>query len=179
MQEILDQISQFWDQWWFLFEVLTLIALLLTAVAAWRSASASRRAVGETRVATTAQIMSSLLDEYQSDAMSKAMTGLRQFERSHRPVFQDHFLDLLQRSPDSYRPLDAKRRRVAHYFDKIYRLQRAEYIDDTFVRTVVGRDQVEFFLEVIEPLEKAVKSDYDKSAFEYFAKLYGVERRTK
>ncbi len=177
MQEIKDQISQFWDQWWFLFEVLTLIALLLTAVAAWRSASASRRAVGETRVATTAQIMSSLLDEYQSDAMSKAMTGLRQFERSHRPVFQDHFLDLLQRSPDSYRPLDAKRRRVAHYFDKIYRLQRAEYVDDAFVRTVVGQGQVEFYLKVIEPLEKAIDLDYDESAFEYFAKLHGLDRR--
>ncbi len=186
MQEILDQISQFWDQWWFLVEVLTLIALLLaagaaliTAYAAWRSAVASGRAVDETRVATTAQIMSSLLDEYSSDQMSDALTGLRQFVQSHGPEFQDNFRELLGKSVDAYRRLDSYRRRVSHFFDKIYRLQKAGYIDDAFVRTVVGPDAAEFYLEVIEPLDIFINPDYDDSAFKYFAKLHGVERRTK
>ena len=34
-----------------------------------------------------------------------------------------------------------------------------------------------FGLKVIEPLEKAIAPAYDKSAFEYFAKLHGLDRR--
>lgn len=184
MEEVLNEIMQFWDQWWFLAEVLTLIALLftagaalITAGAAWRSAVASRRAADETRVATTAQIMSSLLGEYSSAEMSDAMTRLQQFEETHGCQLHHRFLELRGEDRESYERLNAMRRRMAHYFDKIYRLQRAEYIDDAFVRTVVGQGQVEFYLKVIEPLEKAIDPAYDKSAFEYFAKLHGLDRR--
>ena len=166
MEEVLNQIRQFWDQWEFLAEGLALIALLFTAGAAWRSAYAARRSADETRVATTAQIMSNLLDEYRSDEMSDAMTGLQQFEESHGCQLHHRFLELRREDRESYKLLNAMRRRMSHYFDKIYRLQRAEYIDDAFVRTVVGQGQVEFYLKVIEPLEKAVKPAYDKFAFE-------------
>ena len=177
MEEVLNQIRQFWDQWEFLAEALTLIALLFTAGAAWRSASGSRRAADETRVATTAQIMSSLLDEYRSAEMSDAMTWLRKVVQSYDLEVQDNLLDLRQKRPRVYKDLNANRRLVSHFFGKIYLLQKAGYVDDAFVRTVVGQDAAEFYLEVIEPLEKAENPDYDKSAFEYFAKLHGLDRR--
>lgn len=184
MQEIFNQTRQLWDQWGFLGEVLTLIALLFTALAAlitaraaWRSAVASSRAADETRVATTAQIMSSLLDEYRSDEMSDAMTFLRHIAQGYDLEVQDKLLDLSQKRPGVYKKLNPNRRLVSHFFGKIYLLQQAGYIDDAFVRTVVGQGEVEFYLEVIEPLENALNHDYDASAFEYFAKLYGLARR--
>ncbi len=49
-------------------------------------------------------------------------------------------------------------------------------MDESVVRSVATRGQVEFYREVLEPLELAVNPDYDRSSFEGLGALYGIPR---
>ena len=148
---------------------------LLAAIAAWRSATAADRGAEATAKATKTQLLVSLLNSYSSDEMLDAMLILRAWTNSHGERSADQFRRLRQDDYANIRSVDQARRRASHFFQNIYTLRTAGFLEDSDVRLVATKGQVEFFREVIEPLEAAIGANYDRSSFEYFGGLYGIQ----
>jgi DNA-binding transcriptional ArsR family regulator len=138
-----------------------------SAFFAWRSAN-------ETRKATHAQLLSALLDAYAEDKMLEAMLTLRQWKQQHGNQFADQFRTLRQTNYSQVIDLDRARRRVSHHFSKICTLHKAGLCDEELVRRVATEGQVQFYRELIEPLELALNPSYDSSCFSYLGSLYDV-----
>ncbi len=73
--------------------------------------------------------------------------------------------------------LDQGRRQVSHYFQKVHTLRSSGLIDDSYVRTVATKGQVEFYREILEPLEAALNPEYDRSSFDSLGGLYNIPRQ--
>jgi hypothetical protein len=149
---------------------------LLSAVAAFWAAREARQSAIETRRATQAALISELLDSYASPEMLEAMILLRRFYEEDRGNFAERFRNLRSSDWLKVKDIDHSRRRVSHFFGKIYRLWAAGLIEEQLVRVVATEEQVQFFREVLEPLEAALSIDYDRRAFEQLGQLHGVRR---
>ena len=86
----------------------------------------------------------------------------------------DEFRRLRQDDYPSIKDIDIARRRVSHFFQKVHALHTAGHLDEPTVRIAATKGQVEFFREIIEPLEAAIGVNYDRSSFEGLGALYGV-----
>jgi hypothetical protein len=142
---------------------------LFAGIAAWISAAAARRAAAATERASQVHMLSELLDAYASPEMLTAMMVLRSWFSEHGPRSADEFRMLRQDNYPVIEHIDLARRRVSHFFHKVCALRTAGYMDETAVRMVATKGQVAFFREVIEPLEAAIATNYDRSCFEYLA----------
>ena len=143
-------------------------------IAAWLSAAAARRAAVATERATQAQLLTSLLDAYSSPEMLSAMMQLRSWFTKHGKRAADEFRRLRQDDYASIKEVDLARRRVSHFFQKVYSLHISGYLDEPTVRIAATKGQVEFFREIVEPLEAAIGANYDRSSFEGLGDMYGV-----
>jgi hypothetical protein len=151
------------------------IILFFTVIATWRSARAAKRAATETQKATQASLIANLLDDYSSPEMLDAMLRLDEFKNLHGENFADEFRRLRIDNYDLIHQVDHGHRRVSHFFNKIYILKKLEYLNDNAVKEVATKGQVEFFRNLVEPLEAALNVDYDRSAFESLGKLYDTK----
>ncbi len=68
--------------------------------------------------------------------------------------------------------IDKDRRRYSHHFHKIRLLLDSGVVSESFVKKVVSSGQVNFLLEVIEPLEEALNPNYNHSTFDTFRRIY-------
>ena len=145
-----------------------------TGVAAWISAVAARRAAVATERAMQLQLLNSLLDAYSAPEMLNAMMQLRSWFTKHGKRAADEFRRLRQDDYAAIKEIDLARRRVSHFFQKIHSLHVAGLLDEPTVRMAATKGQVEFFREIIEPLEAAIGLNYDSSSFESLGALYGI-----
>lgn len=142
--------------------VFTLFVAIFTALAA----IASQRSAEETRKTTLAQLVIDLKDDYASSDMREGVLELIKFKKEHGNEFAQKFAKRRSDKMDEYR------RSYAHYFHKIAALLDTEVIDEAFVREVIQPDQVHILLNIVEPLEKKINSDYDRSTFDKFRRLF-------
>lgn len=156
-------------------QIVMLLILFVTAIATWLSAGAAKKAAKETQKATTASLIASLVDDYSSTEMLDSMLELSSFSNQHGDNFGDEFRSLRISNYNSIRIVDRSRRRVSHFFHKIHILQKLGYLDQNSVKEVATREQIQFFRQVVEPLEAALNPNYDRSAFESLGGLYNIE----
>lgn len=138
------------------------------AVAAWL-------AVYETRKAVKAQIVLQLTNEYSAPEMLRSMLNLLSFYNENKNNFGHAFIQLQKQDSDKFKVLNEDRRRCSHYFHKIERLLATGTVNEGFVKRLIKdakNGQVDFLLDVIEPLEKALNPDCDRSTFDAFRKIY-------
>ncbi len=147
---------------------------LVTAIAVWLSARAAMRAATETKKATHASLIANLLDAYSSPEMLDALLKLSDFKTHYGGNYANEFHRLRIDAYDKIREVDHARRIVSHFFNKIHTLKRLGHLGLQEVKEVATESQVEFFREVVEPLEAALNADYDRSAFESLGELYGI-----
>jgi hypothetical protein len=147
---------------------------LVTAIAAWLSAHAAMRAATETKKATHASLIANLLDAYSSPEMLDALLKLNDFKAHYGDNYANEFRRLRIEAYDDIREVDHARRRVSHFFNKIHTLKKLRHLDLPEVKEVATKGQVEFFRQVVEPLEAALNADYDRSAFESLGELYSI-----
>jgi hypothetical protein len=142
------------------------------AIAAWRSAKATRKTV-------LAQIVIQITSVYGSEEMGESIKRLHAFKHKYKEGSDDIFSELLNRPEKEMRTyakqLDGDRRRVSHYFHQIKSLLDCRVVDENFVKKLIKSDQVDTLLDVVEPLEKAKKTDYDHSTFDTFRRIYHKE----
>ena len=139
----------------------TFLALFSTIAAFWAAKEARQSAI-ETRKASQAALVSELLDAYASSEMLESMISLRTFFDLNGLRFSDEFQRMRSGDWSEVKEIDHARRRVSHFFGKIHRLWAAGLIDEELTRVVATEGQVQFFREVIEPLEAALNVDYNR-----------------
>lgn len=155
-------------------ELIMIIIVFFTAIAAFWSASSAKKAASETRKATQASLIADISNYYSSSEMLDAMHLLDGFKSHHRENYADEFRNLRKRDYDSIRTIDHARRRVSHHFAKIHVLRELDLLDDNVVKKIATKGQVEYLRTVVEPLEAALNADYDRSAFESLGNLYNI-----
>lgn len=95
------------------------------------------------------------------------------------------YLRLYHRNPDSFhrdfsdrrnsslgQDHDKRRRIFMKPVYKVWHLANAGIVDDDFSRAVLGPDLISTVLDVIEPLNALIRSNYDRSLFEWARSLY-------
>jgi|SRR5579859_7156277 len=155
--------------------IASLIALA-TAVAAWRSATEARKATEQTRRGVQASIVSALMDQHSSGKTLAAHELLRQWVDTHGDDFAAEFKRLRDLKSTDIGSVDAARRRLAHYLRKVHRLQYYKLLDEDLIEAVMPRATAEFCLDFIEPLEAAVRSNYEKDTFAWAASRFNLPR---
>ena len=155
--------------------LLSSVLTLLTALAACISAIGSYRAAKQSRRYTHAQVMNSLLDIYESNALLDAEIRLRMWGAEHGKHFANTFAQLRRDDYAQVQMADQARKQVVHYYTKIYILWNMHLINKTVVQLLLSREQVVFLREVIEPLETAMHMHDEQGMFEAFGKLYHIQ----
>jgi hypothetical protein len=155
--------------------LLSSVLTLLTALAACVSALGSHRAAKQSRRYTHAQLMNSLFDMYESNALLDAEIRLRMWGAEHGKHFAHTFAQLRRDDYAQVKVADHARRQMVHYFTKIYILWNMHVIDKTVVQLLLSREQVIFLREVVEPLETVLNMHDEQHMFEAFGKLYHIQ----
>lgn len=136
---------------------------------------ANNKLVKTTKNTSLAQIIMQLTDAYAQPEMLQGMKRLRHFKETHSADFGRKFSEMKKQNKKHYDTLDEDRRRFSHYFRTLFVMLDADVIDVEFLKKIVppGKDdQVDFLLQVIEPLEKEIDANYDTSMFVTFQKIY-------
>ena len=153
------------EEWMWLIPVIGSLGAVGAALAAWRSAK-------ETQKTVLAQILIQITDAYSSPEMLSGMLNLRNWQQQHGLDFATKFGEMRRSNYSKVEPIDKDRRRYSHHFHKIRLLLDSGVVSESFVKKVVSSDQVDFLLEVIEPLERELNPSYDHSTFDTFRRLY-------
>jgi len=137
---------------------------VLAAIAAWRSACQSRKALW-------GQMVNNIMEVYSSPDMLDGIHRLQLFRGEHTGDYPGDFAKIRKQEPHGQQ-LDKDRRRLAHWFHRIRMLVESGVLNECFVKKVVSSDQVSLLLVLDEPLEKAINPNYDKTTFDLFRRLY-------
>lgn len=112
-----------------------------------------------------------IMATYSSPEMFDAMKNLR-WHQEHTPDFATRFGSGKDLNSATIGKVDLDRRLVAHYFHRLRLLLDTKLVDEKFITKVVTRDQLEFLLEIVEPLDRARHPDYDTSTYDTFRRMF-------
>jgi hypothetical protein len=150
--------------------------LAISALAATYSAYFAYRSAKSMWLASQSQLTSRLLDSWASPNILDACIVLTDWKNAHGDSFADEYKRMRREDYDSIKPIDHARRLVSHHFQTIYFLGKEGLLEERLIRNLADEWQVNLYCTIVEPLEDAVRQDYDKSSFIYFAALYGIKR---
>lgn len=123
-------------------------------------------------------LFSALVDEYRDSPMLEAMRSLKEWQQKYQGgaggAGEEFRRRLRERYDEEAKLVDHARRRVAGYFQKICVCWELHLLTEEYVRRLANRSQVEFYREVVEPLEEALNPAYDRACFEKLGALYGI-----
>jgi len=153
------------EKWIWLISLIGSLGAVGAALAAWRSAK-------ETQKTVFAQILMQITDAYSSPEMLSGMLNLLNWQRQNGLDFAKKFGEMRRTDYSKIKQIDKDRRRYSHHFHKIRLLLDSGVVSEGFVKKVVSSGQIDFLLEVIEPLEEALNSNYNHSTFDTFRRIY-------
>jgi hypothetical protein len=170
--------SDLYDWLQLVFIAITVALTLRIAIDTNQSAHAARDAANEARRAVQAQILSSLLDEYKSVEMRRAIRTLSDWYDGQHGQLADTLRMFNQKEADIPVELDEARRCVSHHIQKITIMWlRSDLLDNNIAMAALDRGKVQIYRELVEPLEWAITSSYNRTSFETLGKEYRVPRR--
>ena len=161
--------------------LITSFSTLAVAIATILLVIITHRVATVTKDTIHSQILLQLSRDYASDDMLMAMKSLRKWHNDHGENFVERFLEKL--GEDVNWKNDLYRRRISHHFYQIYLLKQSNVIDDNFLKSLVKQGKIDFFLEVIKPLDLAIanrladekwddtKITFLKETFKFFEQL--------
>lgn len=152
-------------EWMWLIALIGSLGAVSAALAAWHSAK-------ETQKTVLAQILMQITDAYSSPEMLSGMLNLSNWKQQYGPDFAKKFGELRRNDYSKVEQIDKDRRRYSHHFHKIRLLLDSGVVSENFVKKIVSLGQVDFLLDVIEPLEKALNPNYNHSTFVTFRRIY-------
>ena len=169
---------------------ITLIAALITALFLYWSIIIAKRA-------HIANVVDSITKDYAKEKMFHAMKELREYKyektgerdkltdnkatiEEKRKKLYDTFLELrekneihkLDKDQEVFDKVDKNRRLVSHHFQRIYYLFKTGAIDEELAKELSNKNQSQFYLEIIEPLEGGENPHYNSESFDQFRKFY-------
>ena len=129
----------------------------LTALAAWRNARNSGRAVEASRRAANANLLSVLMRDFASDEFRKGITWFRRFRQGsrHRDGFAADYVERQRNNDANADELDATRRRLTNFFHSLSTFCEHDLLERRLVADAFGRYTLEFFVNVVDPIDQA------------------------
>jgi len=153
-----------------LFSGLAFAAIGVTLFIQWRQL---REAAVQQTKAITAQLFLQVTDEIRSIEWGKAHDRLRLY---HHENIRGLHADFARRRDNSLGAEHDKHRRLfLEPCYKVWNLTKAGLVDDDAARVVLTPDLILTLLEVVEPLEAIIRSNYDRSMFDWARELYSSE----
>ncbi|QYI99676.1 hypothetical protein KUV46_09960 [Thalassovita mediterranea] len=130
------------------------------------------------RKALNLQIILAFMDDIAADEFRQASGILFEYERAGalgRYGVLRHKTDRTPEEEAEFQRFDSARRRFVHVFHKMKRLHAGGAVDLSTVRTVFSPDLVWTLLLLDEPMEEAIRANYNHETFVFFQELYEPE----
>ena len=174
-------------------EIAQIVAVIVAAACAylaWQSAEASRQSAEAARRTLLAQVLKHISQEYASSSFRRYIATLYGFKNMYPLDFvkrfyetaRNDYLDRTYGSVDMQDVCEAQRGYSHLLVQSVGRLLNAGLVDDEFVEQLVGADELELLVDVVEPLERALARaedrPYDPTRFGPFRRIYGEMKRT-
>lgn len=139
-----------------LVEDIRLAAQLLAAFAAAVAATCAAWNVWNLRATANATLLLALLKDYRSEDFRNAINHLRQFRvaSARSEGFAVDCAERILRAGGDADELDRARRLLSHFFISIKALCEGRMLARGLVANTFGRAAFEFFLEVVEPIDR-------------------------
>lgn len=148
------------------------LALFIQARQLTHAVDMQRDAALQQTKAIATQMILQVTDEIRAIEWGKAHEHLRLYHQNVNSFYND----FEQRRVNSLGMEHDKHRRVfLEPCYKVYNLVCGRLVDDHAARIVLTPDLVLTLLDVIEPLEAIIRSNYDRSMFDWARKLYSPE----
>jgi hypothetical protein len=148
------------------------VALFVQARQLTHAIETQRDATLQHAKAIATQMILQVTDEIRAIEWGKAHDHLRLYHRRDKS-FHESFR---RRQDIALGAEHDKHRRVfLEPCYKVYNLVRGKVVDDDAARIVLTPDLILTLLEVIEPLEAIIRSNYDRSMFDWARGLYSQE----
>lgn len=162
------------------FSGFALVGILIGSWAQRSTLKQQRKATAKTlrlqRQALNLQSALAMMERTSSDEFRRAQQLLAEYENQGEiSRFRELRNRGKERTPEEeqeYQTLDAARRKFVHVFHNLANLATQDLVDDQTVRAVVAPSMVFTLLFIDEPMEEAIRSNYDHTTFEYFQGLY-------
>ncbi len=135
-------------------------------------ANETKELVEQSRKANEAELAVMLTDIYSSPEMLRGMRLLRHWQRDKGEGFAGVFALWRETQYHLVEAEDHARRLYSHYFYRIRLLLELGVLNVGYIRTVVQLEQVEFYFDVIVPMEKAMNPNYDRRTADTFGEIY-------
>jgi hypothetical protein len=145
--------------WMVIFTAASAFGALLAAIFAGWAAYETQASVRETNRATRASVWLQVLAEYETPDMLKSLNALRDWQLK-TPNFDKRFYELLTTKglndgdPEVKMTIDADRRRVIKFFDKLRILTQGDIIDSYFVSQNWDSGTYTYINDVLAPLHR-------------------------
>jgi hypothetical protein len=137
------------------------------AIAAWAAAVFSQQSSRTAADASQAALYLRFQQQYAGDEMWRDLRNLRSWkEMPHDEDFARKWARLYRDNNEEALTVDRSRRRVSHFFDAIAVLSEKQLISEDIAKLLTRFQGIDLFFEVVEPLEKALNENYDKSSFD-------------
>jgi hypothetical protein len=154
------------------------IAAAISAWFSWRSSqtatNAAATAANAAATATDAAATNLILkfrDRYASDEMMIDLRNLRAWHDKHGSKFAETWRDKLKQKDEEAQIVDRSRRRVASFFMNIIDLHDTGLVSKRIEKLLIDFAGFDLLYSVVEPLERELGRDYDKTRFEKLRQL--------
>jgi len=105
--------------------------------------------------------------------MSDDLRLLRRQSFERPSDFAPHWSAALARGDIVAREVDAARRRVSHYFQRVHRIYKRGFATKKWLRAAAEVDGLNVLFDVVRPLELALNPKADVAAFDDLRRLCG------
>jgi len=145
--------------WMVIFTAASALGALLAAIFSGWAAYENQASVRETNRATRASVWLQVLADFETPDMLSSLNFLRQWQ-SNTPNFDSRFYELLTNGAagkdelELSKHIDADRRRVIKFFDKLRILTQGDIIDSYFVSQNWDSGTYTYINEVLAPLHR-------------------------
>lgn len=134
-----------------------------------------------------APLFNTLLTEYSDPRILDALDLIDDFARQNVTkgdpyAYAYHFLDLKTKNDPLGKELDHARRMLISWYQKVQLFFEFKFLDSNYVDVLPGRNRVEFFMSVVEPLDilnRELSNRPTNPVFNYFRNLYNLPTREK
>jgi hypothetical protein len=154
-------------------ESLANLATLLAVIVAACAVVPAFRALRLAAAANRAQIVVNILDAYAATDVLAAMRSLRKWRTENGPEFAERFA--AKRETDVMWQLDADRRVFKLFMLKVHVHLIDGLVSESFLKRFLTASPVGLLLEVVEPIEAAINSSYDREMFADFRRRWATE----
>ncbi len=156
--------------------LISLISIIVSALGVLGAAIGALWSARTTYKNVLAQIIIQITNTYSSNEMLSGMLKLREFQQKHGPGFAKIFKEIMDRDYAKIKHINEIRRKYSHYFRQIWLMIDTKTVKIRFIKKLIPSSQVDFLLEIIEPLEKKLGSNYNRLMFDTFRKIYCKNR---